>query len=68
MTAAPLSPASTRPGAGSLFAADAEMARRRRSETRFRTYGVVAIAISLAVLALMLVTVFSDGIGAFRQA
>ena len=68
MTAAPLAPASARPGAGSLFAADAEMARRRRAETRFRTYGVVAIAISLAVLALMLVTVFSDGIGAFRQA
>ena len=59
---------SARPAAGSLLAADAGMTRRRRAELRFRSYGILAIAISLAVLALMLVTILSGGIGAFRQA
>lgn len=64
MTAAPL-PSSRK---ASLLTADPDMARRRRAETRFRTYGIVAIAISLAVLAFMLITIFTDGISAFRQA
>ncbi|MBN8631726.1 MAG: phosphate ABC transporter permease PstA [Rhodobacterales bacterium] len=68
MTSAPLPAAVNRPETGSLFDADPAMARRRRAEGRFRTYGIVAIAISLSVLTLMLVTIFSDGIGAFRQA
>lgn len=68
MTSVPLPAAADRPQTGSLFGADPAMLRRRRAETRFRTYGVVAIAISLAVLAFMLITIFSDGIGAFRQA
>ncbi|MBL9048350.1 MAG: DUF3333 domain-containing protein, partial [Tabrizicola sp.] len=40
----------------------------KRAETRFRAYGLVAIAISLSVLAFMLITIFGDGISAFRQA
>jgi phosphate transport system permease protein len=68
MTAAPLNAASADPQAGSLFQADPATARRRRSEARFRAYGVGAIAISLAVLAFMLITIFSGGLGAFRQA
>jgi phosphate transport system permease protein len=67
MTAAPL-PSSSRSPSASLLVADPAMDRRRRSETRFRLYGVVAIAISLSVLAFMLITIFTDGISAFRQA
>jgi phosphate transport system permease protein len=48
---------------------DTPLARRRRAaETRFRAYGLAAIAVSLATLAIMLVTIFHDGISAFRQA
>ncbi len=68
MTSAPLPAAVNRSETSSLFGADTAMLRRRRAENRFRTYGVVAIAISLSVLALMLFTIFTDGIGAFRQA
>lgn len=68
MTAAPLPASAARPQSASLLAADPAMARRRRSEARFRSYGVIAIAISLAVLAFMLITIFSGGISAFRQA
>ena len=68
MTAAPLPSTGVRLQSGSLLSADPAMARRRRAETRFRAYGIVAIAISLAVLAFMLITIFTDGISAFRQA
>lgn len=53
---------------GSILTAAPDMARRNRAEARFRLYGVGAIGVSLAVLAFMLVTIFSDGISAFRQA
>ncbi len=52
----------------SLFEVDALTKRRNAAEFRFRLYGIIAIAISLSVLALMLFTIFSDGISAFRQA
>ena len=63
MTSAPM------PGSsGSLLTAAPDMKRRNRAEARFRMYGVIAIAISLSVLAFMLFTIFSDGISSFRQA
>jgi phosphate transport system permease protein len=43
------------------------MGRRNRAESRFKAYGVIAIAISLLVLAIMLFTIFRDGISSFRQ-
>lgn len=43
------------------------MARRNAAETRFKAYGVFAIAVSLIVLAIMLFTIFRDGISSFRQ-
>ncbi|MCX7301076.1 MAG: phosphate ABC transporter permease PstA [Rhodobacterales bacterium] len=52
----------------SLYEVDALTKRRNATEFRFRLYGIIAIAISLSVLALMLFTIFSDGISAFRQA
>lgn len=63
MTSAPM------PGSsGSILTAAPDMKRRNRAEARFRMYGMVAIAISLSVLAFMLFTIFSDGISSFRQA
>lgn len=58
-------PASGKP---SLYIASAEMKRRNAAETRFRLYGLIAIAISLTMLAVMLFTIFRDGTSAFFQA
>jgi phosphate transport system permease protein len=44
------------------------MKRRNASEKRFQIYGIAAICISLSVLAIMLWTIFTDGVSAFRQA
>ena len=52
----------------SILIEDAGMRRRNAAETRFRLYGLAAIAISLATLFFMLWTIFSDGISAFWQA
>jgi phosphate transport system permease protein len=41
--------------------------RRRRAETRFRLYGIVAIAFAVSMLGLLLVSVVSDGWSAFLQ-
>lgn len=57
-----------RPREGSLLTESARMKRRNAAETRFRLYGLGAIAISLATLAFMLWTIFSDGVSAFYQA
>ncbi len=52
----------------SILVQDVKMRRRNAAETRFKSYGLIAIAISLAILALMLFTIFRDGISSFRQA
>lgn len=58
-----------KPAAGtSILTGSAEMRRRNAAETRFKAYGIFAITISLGVLAVMLWTIFSDGVSAFRQA
>jgi phosphate transport system permease protein len=44
------------------------MKQRNAAEARFKIYGVIAIVISLATLFIMLFTIFSDGVSAFRQA
>jgi phosphate transport system permease protein len=44
------------------------MRRRNAAEARFKAYGLAAISVSLSVLAVMLWTIFSDGISAFSQA
>ncbi|KPP88650.1 MAG: phosphate ABC transporter, permease protein PstA [Rhodobacteraceae bacterium HLUCCO07] len=53
---------------GSMFVEDAHTRRRNRAEARFRLYGLAAVTISLVVLAVMLITIFSDGVSSFRQA
>lgn len=57
----------TRPRS-SLLTQDTLMRRRNAAETRFRVYGMAAICISLGTLFVMLWTIFSDGVSAFRQA
>lgn len=52
----------------SLLAPSALMRRRNAAEARFKAYGIAAIVVSLATLAIMLFTIFSDGVSAFRQA
>ncbi|TNJ40668.1 phosphate ABC transporter permease PstA [Phaeobacter sp. B1627] len=41
--------------------------RRNAAETRFKAYGIGAIAIGLLMLLVLVTTIFSKGIGAFQQ-
>lgn len=52
----------------SLLTQNALMKKRNAAEARFKAYGVAAICVSLSVLAIMLWTIFSDGVSAFKQA
>jgi phosphate transport system permease protein len=52
----------------SLLVQDKDMKRRNAAEARFKAYGIAAIFVSLSVLFIMLWTIFSDGVSAFRQA
>ncbi|WP_225026637.1 phosphate ABC transporter permease PstA [Xinfangfangia pollutisoli] len=52
----------------SILIASPEMKRRNRVEARFKYYGIAAIAVSLAILALMLFIIVRDGTSAFVQA
>ncbi len=53
---------------GSILQTNDNMRRRNAAETRFKAYGIAAIVLSLATLAIMLWSIFSDGISAFSQA
>ncbi|NEX45617.1 phosphate ABC transporter permease PstA [Pseudotabrizicola algicola] len=55
-------------GSSSLLQQDALMKRRNAAEARFKFYGIAAISVSLVTLCVMLWTIFSDGVSAFRQA
>ncbi|EDZ44191.1 phosphate ABC transporter, permease protein PstA [Rhodobacteraceae bacterium HTCC2083] len=46
---------------------DARTKKRNAAETRFRAYGIAAIGAGLAMLILLLVTIFGKGLGAFQQ-
>ena len=52
---------------GSLLTATPHSRARKRAEGRFRAYGLFAIVASIAVLAIMLFTIFRDGTDGFRQ-
>ena len=54
--------------ASSLLTQSALMKKRNAAEARFKAYGIAAICVSLSVLAVMLWTIFSDGVSAFKQA
>lgn len=52
---------------GSLLTLDARTIRRNRSETRFKLYGIAAIAVGLLMLAVLVTTIVGNGLGAFQQ-
>ncbi|WP_137112751.1 phosphate ABC transporter permease PstA [Rhodobacter sp. SY28-1] len=52
----------------SILTASDQMRRRNAAETRFKLYGIVAITISLVMLAIMLFTILRDGVSSFYQA
>ncbi len=51
----------------SLFDITPRTRRRNAAEKRFRAYGIAAISIAIAVLAMLLASIVSSGAGAFRQ-
>ncbi|MCU9846830.1 phosphate ABC transporter permease PstA [Defluviimonas sp. WL0024] len=57
----------TTPHRGSLIEVDARTRRRNAAEKRFRLYGLVALGIGLAALVILLTSVLSNGVSAFRQ-
>jgi phosphate transport system permease protein len=65
--AAPASAGRSRAGQGSLIQQDARTARRNAAEKRFRVYGMVAVGIGILMLALLLTSILSNGLSAFRQ-
>ena len=51
----------------SLLVQDARTKRRNAAEKRFKAYGIAVISIGFFMLAVLLVTLFRRGIGAFQQ-
>ena len=68
LSASPAAPIRAPVDRPSLLAPSAAMRRRNAAETRFRLYGLAAIFVALATLAIMLFTVLRDGVSAFTQA
>ncbi|MFY9238450.1 MAG: phosphate ABC transporter permease PstA [Roseovarius sp.] len=52
---------------GSLTRADARTRRRNAAETRFRLYGLTAVAIGVVFLLILVTSIVSNGVGAFQQ-
>lgn len=53
--------------ASSLLVPDARTQARNRAEARFRLYGLAAVSVAILMLALLLVSILSNGLSAFRQ-
>ena len=51
----------------SLLAPDPAIASRNAAEKRFRAYGLTAIILALLALVWLLISIFSNGLPAFRQ-
>ncbi|MEO8530503.1 MAG: phosphate ABC transporter permease PstA [Deltaproteobacteria bacterium] len=58
----------TAPLKRSLYAHDPLMDKRKAAEKRFRLYGIAAIALSVSVLIIMLISIVAGGWTAFAQA
>lgn len=52
---------------GSLLVQDARTKKRNAAETRFKAYGIAAIAIGMLMLVVLVVNIVSRGTGAFQQ-
>lgn len=55
------------PETRSLLRLDDRTRRRNAAETRFRLYGLAAVTVALIALAILLASIFSNGMSAFRQ-
>ncbi|MGR3463664.1 phosphate ABC transporter permease PstA [Limimaricola sp.] len=55
------------PKGSSLLVTDARTKRRNRAETRFKTYGIAALAVGVAFLVALLWAILSNGLTAFTQ-
>lgn len=62
-----LTPPPAAPRKGSLLTADARTRTRNAAETRFRAYGLLAIAIGVAALIVLMSSILSNGMSSFRQ-
>lgn len=62
ITNAPAAPRKT-----SLLAEDARTKKRNAAETRFKAYGIAAIAVGLLFLIILLTSIIGRGAGAFQQ-
>ena len=51
----------------SLLVEDARMKRRNAAEKRFEIYGMVAIGLGVAALAILLTSILGNGLSSFRQ-
>jgi len=51
----------------SLLVPDARTRKRNAAEARFRAYGLGAIVISVIMLVILVITILTGGLGAFRQ-
>jgi phosphate transport system permease protein len=54
-------------GQGSLIETDTRTAKRNAAEKRFRVYGLIAVCTGLLMLVLLLTSILSNGLSAFRQ-
>ncbi|OUS36033.1 phosphate ABC transporter, permease protein PstA [Rhodobacterales bacterium 56_14_T64] len=52
---------------GSLLTQSARTKKRNAAETRFKAYGIAAIAVSLLMLLVLVTTIVSKGLGAYQQ-
>ncbi|MDQ2066545.1 phosphate ABC transporter permease PstA [Xinfangfangia sp. CPCC 101601] len=55
------------PPVKSLFESDLRTRRRNAAETRFRLYGMAAVAMGIFALIFLLVSVLGNGVSSFRQ-
>ncbi|TFL16756.1 phosphate ABC transporter permease PstA [Jannaschia formosa] len=55
------------PNAGSLMQADAKTAKRNAREKRFRLYGLIAVCTGILMLVLLMISILTAGLSAFRQ-
>jgi phosphate transport system permease protein len=60
-------PADTPKGRGSLLAQDERTRRRNAAERRFELYGAIAVGLGVIALVALLVSIISNGAGAFQQ-
>ncbi|WP_298431904.1 phosphate ABC transporter permease PstA [uncultured Jannaschia sp.] len=57
----------SRAGEGSLLGQDKRTAKRNAAEKRFRAYGLTAVCIGVLMLIMLLTSILSNGLSAFRQ-